>query len=79
MQVKKQQLESDREDQFKIEKGVQQGCILSLWLFNFYAEYSMWNARLEESQVGIKIARRNTNNLPYTDDTTLMAESKQKL
>ena len=79
MQVKKQQLESDREDQFKIEKGVQQGCILSLWLFNFYAEYSMWNARLEESQVGIKIARRNTNNLRFADTTILMAGSEEEL
>ena len=79
MQVKKQQLESDREDWFKIEKGVQQGCILSLYLFNFYAEYIMWNARLEESQVGIKIARRNTNNLRYADATILMVGSEEEL
>ena len=79
MQVKKQQLESDREDRFKIEKGVQQGCILSLYLFNFYAEYIMWNARLEESQVGIKIARRNTNNLRYADATILMVGSEEEL
>ena len=49
------------------------------WLFNLYAEYIMWNARLDEAQAGIKIARRNTNNLRYTDDTTLMAESEEEL
>ena len=64
-------------DWFKIGKGVHQGCILSLCLFNFYAEYIMRNARLDESQAGIKIARRNINNLRYADDTTLMAESKE--
>ena len=53
--------------------------ILSPCLFNFYAEYIMWNARLDEAQAGIKIARRNTNNLRYADDTTLMAESKEEL
>ena len=66
-------------DSFQIEKGVHQGCILSPCLFNFYVEYIMWNARLDEAQAGIKIAVRNTNNLSYTDDTTLMAESKEKL
>ena len=66
-------------DWFPIGKGVRQGCILSPYLFNFYAEYIMRNAGLEESQAGIKIARRNINNLRYTDDTTLMAESEEKL
>ena len=55
-----------------------QGCILSLCLFNFYAEYIMRNAGLEEAQAGIKIVKRNTNNLRYADDTTLMAESKEE-
>ena len=64
-------------DWFKIGKGVPQGCISSLCLFNLYAEYIMKNARLDESQAGIKIARRNINNLRY--DTTLMAESEEKL
>ena len=64
---------------FKVGKGVRQGCILSPSLFNLYAEYIMWNARLDEEQAGIKIARRNTNNLRYTDDTTLMIESKEEL
>ena len=66
-------------DWFKIKKGVQQGCILSPCLFNFYAEYIMQNAGLYESQAGIKIARRNINNLRYADDATLMAESREKL
>ena len=66
-------------DWLKIEKGVLQGCILSPYLFNLYAEYIMWNARLDESQAGINIARRNINNLRYADDTTLMAESKEEL
>ena len=66
-------------DWFQIGKGVGQGCILSLCLFNFYAEYSMRNAGLEEAQAGIKIARRNINNLRYADDTTLMAESEEEL
>ena len=65
-------------DWFKIGKGVQQGCILSPCLFNFYAEYIIWNARLDESQAGIKIAERNTNNHRYAD-TILMAESKEEL
>ena len=60
-------------DWFQIGKGVCQGCILSLCLFNLYAEYIMKNAGLEETQAGIKIARRNINNLRYADDTTLMA------
>ena len=60
---------------FQIGKGVHQGCILSPCLFNLYAEYIMINTGLEETQAGIKIARRNINNLRYADDTTLMAES----
>ena len=63
----------------KIGKGVHQGCILSPWLFNLYAEYIMRNAGLEEAQAGIKIARKNINNLRYADDTTLMAESEEEL
>ena len=66
-------------DWFQIVKGVHQGCILSPCLFNFYAEYIMWNAGLDEVQAGIKIARRNINNLRYADDTTLMAESEEEL
>ena len=66
-------------DWFKIWKGVWQGCILSLCLFNFYAAYIMWSARLEDSQTGIKIARRNNNNLRYGDDITLTAESEEEL
>ena len=65
-------------DWIKIGKGVCQGCILSPCLFNFYAEYIMRNAGLVEAQAGIKIARRNINNLRYADETTLMAESKEK-
>ena len=64
-------------DWFQIEKGVRQGYILSPCLFKLYAEYIMWNAGVDEAQVGIKIARRNINNLRYADDTTLMAESKE--
>ena len=64
---------------FQIGKGVHQGRILSLSLFNLYAEYIMQNAGLDESQAGIKIARRNINNLIYADDTTLMAESEEEL
>ena len=64
-------------DWFQIGKGVRQGCILSPCLFDFYAEYIMRNAGLEEAQAGIKIARRNINNLRYADDTTLMAESEE--
>ena len=65
-------------DWFQIRKGVCQGCILSPYLFNLYAEYIMQNARLDEAQAGIKIARRNINNFRYADDTTLMAESKEE-
>ena len=64
-------------DWFQIGKGLHQGCILSPCLFNFYAEYIMKNAGLEEAQTGIKIARRSINNLRYADDTTLMAESEE--
>ena len=66
-------------DWFRIGKGVHQGCILSPCLFNLYAEYIMRNAGLEEAQTGIKIAGRNSHNLRYADDTTLMAESEEKL
>ena len=66
-------------DWFQIGKGVRQGCILPPYLFNFYAEYIMRNAGLEEEQTGIKIAGRNINNLRYADDTTLMAESEEEL
>ena len=62
---------------FQIGKGVHQGCILSPYLFNLYAEYIMRNAGLDEPQAGIKVAGRNINNLRYADDTTLMAESKE--
>ena len=74
--VKKQQLELDAE---QIRKGVHQGCTLSPCLFNLYTEYIMRNTGLDEAQAGIKIARRNFNNLRYTDDTTLMAESEEEL
>ena len=79
MQVKKQQLVPDIEQQTGSQtgKGVPQGCILSSCLFNLYAEYTKWNAGLDEAQAEIKIARRNINNLRYADDTTLMAESKE--
>ena len=66
-------------DWFQIGKGVCQGCILSPYLFKFYAEYIMRNTGLEEAQAGIKIAGRNINNLRYADDTTLMAESEEEL
>ena len=79
MQVKKQLLELDFKQQnwFKIGKGVRQSCILSPYLVNFYAEYIMQNAGLGKAQYGIKISRRNINNLTYVDDTTLMVESKR--
>ena len=64
---------------FKIGKGVQWGCVLSPLFFELHAGYIVWNAWLDEAQVGIKIARRNINNLMYADDTTLMAESKNEL
>ena len=64
---------------FQIRKGTRQGCILSPCLFNLYAQYIIRNAGLEEAQAGIKIARRNINNLRYADDTTLMAESEEEL
>ena len=65
-------------DWFKIGKGVCQDCILSSYLFNLHAEYIMQNARLDKSQAGVKMARRNTNNLRYANDTTLMAERGTK-
>ena len=64
-------------DWFQIGKGVRQGCILSLCLFNLYAEYIMRNAGLDEAQAGIKIAARNINNLRYEDDTTLIAKARK--
>ena len=66
-------------DWFQIGKGVRQGCISLPYLFTLYAEYIMRNAGLDEAQAGIKIARRNINNLRYADDTTLMAENKEEL
>ena len=66
-------------DWFQIAKGVCQGCILSPYLFNLCEEYIIRNAGLEEAQAGIKIARRNINNLRYANDTTLMAESEEEL
>ena len=82
MQYRKQQLELDMEQQtdwFHIGKGAHQGCIFSPCLFNLYAEYIKRNTRLDKAQAGIKIARRNINNLKYADDTTLMAESEEEL
>ena len=80
MQAKKQQLELDMEQQTGYKSGKEyQGCILSPCLFNLCAGYIMWDARLDEAQTGIKIAGRNINSLKYADDTTLMAESKEKL
>ena len=66
-------------DWFQTRKGVRQGCILSSCLFNLYAEYITQNAGLDEAQAGIKIARRNINNLRYADDNTLTAENKEEL
>ena len=66
-------------DWFQIGKGVRRGCIVSLCLCNLYAEYIMQNARLDEAQAGIKIVGRSINNFRYTDETTLMAESKEEL
>ena len=79
MQVKKKQNQTQNNNWFQIRKGKHQGCILSPCLFNLYAEYLIQNARLNEAQAGIKIAGRNINNLRYTDDTTLMAESEEEL
>ena len=80
MRVKKQQLEAyGTTDWFRIEKGVRQGCLLSPCLFNLYPEYIMRNARESELQAGIKIDGKNTNNLRYADDSTLMAESREEL
>ena len=81
MQVNKQQLELDMEQWTgsKIGKGVRWGYKLSLYLFNFHAEYTVHNAGLVDSQSGIKIARINIDNLRYADDTTLMAESEEEL
>ena len=77
MQVRKQQLELNMEqDWFQIGKGVGQACILSPCLFNLYVEYIMQNAGLDQEQARIKIAGKNINNLRYTDDITLMAESE---
>ena len=78
MQVRKQQSELDT-DWFQIGKGLRQGCIMSPCLFNLHAEYIMRNTGLDEAQAGIKIARRNINNLRYVDDTPLMAESEEEL
>ena len=66
-------------DWFQIGKGVHQGCILAPCLFNFYTEYIIWNARLDEALTGTKVARRNTNNLRYADDTTSEEELKSLL
>ena len=66
-------------DWFKTGKELHQGCKLSPCLFNLYAEYIMWNARWDNAQAGIKIARRNINNLRYADDNTVMAESEEEL
>ena len=71
--------EHETTDWFQIGKGVRQSCILSPCLFNLYAEYIMQNAGLDEAQAEIKIAQRNINNLRYADDTTIMAESEEKL
>jgi len=78
LQFKKQQLEKDTEQQwFKIVKGVCQSCVLSPCLFNLYAEYIMRNTRLDEAEAGIKIAKRNINNLRYAHDTTLWQKAKR--
>ena len=71
--------ERGKTDWFQIGKGVRQSCILSICLFNFYAEYIMRNAGLHEAQAGIKIARRNINNLRYADETTLMGEGEEEI
>ena len=83
MQVRKQQLELDMEQQMGSKLGKEyeycQDCVLSPCLFNLYADYIMWNARLDEAQTGINIAGRNINNIRYPDDTTLMAEIEEEL
>ena len=81
MQVKKQQLELDMEQQTGSKSGKEyvKSPLLSPLLFNLYAEYLVWNARLDEAQAGIKIAGRSISNLRYADDTTLMAESEEEL
>ena len=79
MQIKKKQLEPNKEQRFKIGKGVHQGYILSPCLFNLHAEYIMKNAQLDEAQAGIKIIGRNINIITYADNTTLMAESEEEL
>ena len=82
MHNKKQQLGPDMEQQtdcFQIRKGVWKVCIVSLYLFNLYAEHIIWNAGLDEAQAGIKTAGRNTNNLRYADDTSLLSESIEEL
>ena len=79
MQVKKQQLELDTEQQTGSKLGKKSRLYIVTLLFNLYSEYIMRNARPDETQAGIKIAGRNINNLRYTDDTTLMAESKEEL
>ena len=71
--------EHGKTDWFQIGKGVHQGCTLSPYLFNLYAEYIMQNAKLDKAKAGIKIARRSINNLRYADDTTLMTENKEEL
>ena len=81
VQIKKQQLEPDTEQQTssKLKSSMSRLCIVISWLFNLYAEYIMWNAKLDKAQAGIKFADRNTKNLRYADDTTLMAESEEEL
>ena len=78
MQFKKQQIEPDMA-WFQIGKGLWQGCVLSSCLFNLYSEHTIWNARLYESQAGIKIVGRNINNFRYVDDTTLMTKTEEEL
>ena len=78
MQVKKQPLEKDMEQWTSSKLGKEcQGCILSPYLFNLYAQYIMWNAKLDEAQARIKISQRNINNLRYADDTTLWQKVKR--
>ena len=79
MKVKKQQSKPDMEQGTWLRKGVYQSCKLSPYLFNLYAKSNMWNARLDESQAGVKITRRNINNLRYSGDTTLLKESEEEL